>query len=83
MNSVDEKNWEEFRNTGLLWFINSILHLFGWAICYEYDNGKLLRCYPARVRFRGFDEKSNSEGYVKVSEYLRDNIDNLTEEAKE
>lgn len=27
-----EKTWEDFRESGLLWFINTILHVFGWAI---------------------------------------------------
>ena len=37
MNDVKEKSWEEFRGTGLLWMMNSILHLFGWAIVYEVE----------------------------------------------
>lgn len=31
-NMVVEKSWDEFRNSGLLWWINMILHTFGWAI---------------------------------------------------
>lgn len=29
---IERKSWEEFRNAGLLWWINMILHTFGWAI---------------------------------------------------
>lgn len=29
---VRRRSWEDFRNTGLLWFVNRVLHLFGWAI---------------------------------------------------
>jgi hypothetical protein len=52
------------------------LHTFGWAIvfAYEEDSNSLVKVYPARVDFRGFDEKINSEGYCKVSKYLLDNI---------
>lgn len=80
---MKEKSWEEFRNAGLLWAVNSILHLFGWAIVYETENGELQRVYPARVKYRGFDEKSNTEGYIKVSEYLYENIEELSKEAHE
>ena len=51
---VTEKSWEEFRDSGLLWFINTILHAFGWAIVVEMDKGEIIRCYPARVKFRVF-----------------------------
>lgn len=34
-NMVVEKSWDEFRNSGLLWWINMILHTFGWAIAVD------------------------------------------------
>ena len=81
MNEVKEKSWKEFKDTGLLWAINSILHLFGWALVYEIKDSEIQRVFPARVKYRGFDEKSNIEGYIKVSEYLRENIEELSKEA--
>lgn len=83
MNEVKEKSWKEFKDMGLLWAINSILHLFGWAIVYEIEDGEIKKVFPARVKYRGFDEKSNTEGYIKVSEYLRGNIEELSKEAHE
>lgn len=82
---VTRKAWEEFRASGLLWFINQTLHLFGWAIVVEVNNetNEIINAYPARVKFRGFDEKSNTEGYIKLSEYLKSNIEQLEHEAKE
>ena len=80
---VNREEWEEFRKTGLLWFINSILHLFGWAIVYSIAKNGKLDVYPARVKFRGFSENRNTEGYIKVSKYLQENIDELLKEAKE
>lgn len=82
---LKEKGWLEFRNTGLLWFINSILHLFGWCIAIDIDSatGEFLKAYPARTMFRGFASGDNSDGYVKVSEYLKQNIDEICEEAKQ
>lgn len=80
---VEKKSWKEFRDSGLLWWINQTLHLFGWALVYNFEDGEITEVYPARVKFRGFDEKSNTNGYIKVSEYLKENIDDLTKEAKE
>ena len=81
---VDKKTWKEFRETGLLWWINMILHTFGWAIAYEIDgNGGITEVYPARVKFRGFDEANNTEGYIKVSEYLKENVEAIESESKD
>ncbi len=81
---VDKRTWQEFRDTGLLWWINMILHTFGWAIVVNIDDaGKITEAYPARVKFRGFDEKINSEGYQKVTNYLGSEIDELEKEASE
>lgn len=82
---VDGKSWAEFRNSGLLWFINNILHLFGWAIVVTFDseNGDIVNVYPTRVKFRGFTEDINTEGYAKVSNYLKENIDDLLDLLKE
>ena len=75
---VEERTWEEFRAHGL------ILHLFGWAIAYRYEeeSGQLKAVFPARVKFRGFTEEITTRGYIRVTEYLKRNIDKLLEEAK-
>ena len=78
---MDKKSWEQFRNTGLLWFINSTLHLFGWAIVMELDDdGKVTSVYPARVSYLGFSENDNTTGYRRVTSYLKENIDDLDKE---
>lgn len=46
MNEVKEKSWEEFRDSGLLWWVNIMLHMFGWAIVYEMENGEVKRVIP-------------------------------------
>lgn len=79
---INKKSWEEFRNSGMLWWINMILHTFGWAIVTEVEDGKVIRAYPARVKFRGFEEKNNTEGYIKVSQYMKENVNDLLEEAE-
>lgn len=81
---VTEKSWEEFRDSGLLWWINMLLHTFGWAIVFEFDNKeKAIRVYPARVKFRGFAEEINTDGYQKISEYMKRNSDELHNESLE
>lgn len=80
---VVEKSWEEFRNSGLLWWINMILHTFGWAIAIDVIDGKVTKVYPARVRYRGFGEQNNTDGYIKVSKYLKENADELEIESRE
>ena len=79
---VEKKSWKEFRDSGFLWWINMILHTFGWAIVLETDNGKIINAYPARVKYRGFDMKSTENGYIKVSEYMDENSKELLEEAR-
>ena len=79
---VIKKSWDEFKNSGFLWWINMVLHTFGWAITVEMEDDKVINAYPARVKFRGFREKNNTEGYIKVSQYMKENVDKLLEEAE-
>ena len=77
------KAWTEFRESGLLWWINMILHTFGWAITIKYEDGEIVDVFPARVKFRGFREETNREGYIKVSKFFQENADVLLKEAEE
>lgn len=79
---VDKKTWREFKDSGLLWWINMILHTFGWAIVFEISKREIINVYPARVKYRGFDMKSTENGYIKVSEYINENSKELLEEAR-
>lgn len=81
---VEKKTWKEFRESGFLWWINMILHTFGWAIVViTEDDGSISDIYPARVKFRGFGEENNTKGYQKVSKYMVDNAEQLLKEANE
>jgi len=81
---VVRKTWNEFRQAGLLWWINMILHTFGWAIVVNLgNNGEVIEAYPARVKFRGFSEQNNDEGYTAVSEYMNVNAAILADECRE
>ena len=73
---VTKKSWDEFRETGLLLIINQILHIFGWVIVVVEDESNVIEVYPARVKFRGFGEKSTEDAYKKVSAYMIDHGSN-------
>lgn len=86
---VEKKSWDEFRKTGLFMFINSILHAFGWALVVEVDYDKetktetslVKNCYPARVKYRGFDESDQAEMHKRIGNYLNNNSEELQKEA--
>lgn len=77
------KTWQEFKDSGLLWFVNTILHTFGWAIVIYEDEGGIQEIYPARTKYRGFPQFVNEKGYIAITEYLKQEIDELLIEAKE
>lgn len=76
---IRRKTWNEFQESGLLWFVNMILHAFGWAIIFE-RVGNTLNVYPARVSYRGFDEDTNTNRYMKLAEYMKDNAEEVLHE---
>ena len=80
---VTKKTWKEFRDSKMLWCANRILHLFGWAIVVEFDDGEIVNAYPARVKFRGFDNKSEQEGFAGLADFVAENADELRREANE
>lgn len=65
---VKDITGSEFRESGALWFVNSILHLFGMAITWNPDTDELK---AAVVRYRGFDNKNNDKGYKMLTNYLK------------
>ena len=79
---VKKKSWSEFHKTGLLLFINQILHVFGWAIVFEVENDEIKCVYPARTKFRGFETKLVSESYLKISKYMNKNSGELMKESR-
>ena len=81
---ITKKTWKEFREVGLLFITNQFLHIFGYALVYDFDdNGELRGVYPARVKFRGFGEEQIEEGYKRISKYMKDNADELEKESRE
>ena len=76
--------WQEFKDAGLLWMINGILHNFGYAITIFTNNeGKITNVTPMKTKYRGFSEESNEKGYKKVAKYLKENIDTIYNDTME
>jgi hypothetical protein len=80
--AVEVKTWDEFRETGLLWWINRTLHLFGWVIVLEADSDsqKIRQALPARTIWRGFKQEDDTRGYVELTRYLSSVIDELKDD---
>ena len=82
MKTIVEAAWEEFRDAGLLWWVNRMLHLFGWAIVVDIRAGKIERVFPARTVFRGFDPQSETDGFRKVTNHLAQEMPRLQEDVE-
>lgn len=46
-------------------------------------SGEIVNAYPAWAKYRGFLEKNNTAGYIKVSKFMKENADVLLEESEE
>ena len=71
---VKDITGKEFRESGALWFVNSILHLFGMAITWNPDTDELKATV---VRYRGFDNANNDKGYKMLTNYLKEHANEL------
>ncbi len=73
-----------FRESGLLWWTNRFLHVFGIALAVEVgENGELSQLYPVKCKFRGFTEQSEQKGFGNITKYLKQNIERMEKEANE
>lgn len=76
--TIEKKTWKEFKDSKLLWWVNRSLHLFGWSIVLEVDNDRnITAAYPAKVTFRGFSQETESKNFIELSNYLKENIDEI------
>ncbi len=80
---MEQKTWTEFRNSGLFWFINRSLHLFGWAIVMEMNGDEVEKVYPARVNFRGFSRSDEEEGFEKLTQHIAEIAPSLVADVKQ
>lgn len=76
--------WADFADSGLFWWVNRGLHLFGWALVRVVEaDGSISEVFPARCRFRGFDQETEEEGFRKLSDHLEANAQALAAQARE
>lgn len=81
---VEIKDWKEFKDSGLLWYTNLFLHAFGWCLLVEQDdNGNIVAGAPARTDFRGFSTEINDAGYLKLTEWVKEHIDELDKDVED
>ncbi len=78
-----KKTWKEFRESGLLLFVNTFLHIFGWVIVIEIDDDGNERVYPARTSWRGFPEDSMTRAYQKLTKAMQEDLPQLLEDTKD
>jgi hypothetical protein len=71
------KTWKAFEKAGLLWFVNRLLHVFGWVIVFVEDDktGEIQEVWPARTTMLGFEHEVDEAGQKKFVEALRRNLD--------
>lgn len=75
--NIEVKEVSEFRESGMLWFVNRILHSVGWVIIIDYDEKDNMILRPARTKFRGFSEESEAKGYKNFAKYLKENSEEI------
>lgn len=77
--------WHRFRETGLLWWLNRSLHLFGWAIVVAYDDTgeNVIAAYPERMTYRGFPEDTEEQGFQRLTHYLKREAPHLVRDLEE
>lgn len=78
-----EKSWEEFRNSGLLWAVNNLLHMFGWSLVAEIEDGEIKRVYPARTKYLAFSYELDVNGQRQLRKYMTEQGYTLFLEAHE
>ena len=79
-----KKTPKEFKDSGMLFVANTILHFFGWIIVMkENDDESISGFYFARTSCRGFDYNLVDEGFKKAHKFLKDNIDEIHKETNE
>lgn len=81
---IEIKDWKEFKDSGLLWYTNLFLHAFGWCLLVEQDDdGNIVAGAPARTDFRGFSTEINDAGYLKLTEWIKEHIDELDKDVED
>lgn len=81
-NPAVKRTWAEFRESGMLWWANRAMHVFGWAIVVVEDDatGEVIGVEPRRTLWRGFPEDREAIGFRRVTAWMRANAEELLRE---
>lgn len=79
----EEVDWQVVADAGLFLIINQFLHLAGYALVREEVDGKIIRVYVAKCKFRGFDEQTTTDGYKRFTQHMAERMPELLEDVKE
>jgi hypothetical protein len=73
------QEWKEFLESGLLWFVNRQLHIFGWAIVIDEDEetGEIKSAVPKRTDFRGFSFDIERKRFEDLTKHMKKEIPRL------
>ena len=72
---MERKTWQEFRESGKLWWLNRILHTFGWSIIVNVnDNGIATEAWPARTDWLGFPPEADAESFEQFKKSTREDL---------
>ncbi len=81
---MERKSWEEFITSGLLWWANRMLGVFGWTIVPDFDaDGRVTDVYPARTDMRLASEPVDLHGFDCLHRWLMRNIKELSDETSQ
>jgi hypothetical protein len=74
--STTRKTWKDFEKAGMLWFVNRLLHIFGWVIVIsENEDACFIEAWPARTTMLGFELEVDEAGQKKFIEAQRRSFD--------
>ncbi len=81
--SIEARTWSEFREAGMVFAANKVLHMFGWCLVFAVDEQSGLRyCYPARTRYRGLAPEPDRAGTQRLYRWVCDAAGSLAKETE-
>ncbi len=78
---VERMSIEHFRESGLMWWTNRFLHLFGVTLAVSVEDGKP-DFYPAWCKYRGFPEESETRGFGRLTKFLEENFGRMKKDCE-
>lgn len=75
-----QMSWDEFRETGLLQWVNQLLHTFGITIEVQVKDGSVIKAYPKRCEYRGFYRKGTEDMYIKITKFIASSVPKMMQD---